>query len=102
MEQVIMNLAVNARDAMPEGGKFLIETSNVEIDEDEARSQSNFIPGKYILVAVSDTGCGMDQETQTHIFEPFFTTKEKGHGTGLGLATIYGIVKQSGGFGCAT
>jgi PAS domain S-box-containing protein len=98
IEQVIMNLAINASDAMPQGGKLLIETSSVEIEKDKARSRPNMAPGKYLMVAVSDTGCGMDLETQAHIFEPFFTTKEKGKGTGLGLATVYGIVEQSGGF----
>jgi len=97
MEQVVMNLAINALDAMPAGGALSIETANVQVGYEDAQQHPGIVPGDYVVVSVRDTGIGMNQEVLSHIFEPFFTTKEKGKGTGLGLSMAYGIIKQSDG-----
>ena len=97
VDQVFLNLVVNARDAMPRGGKLFIETANAILDGTDSRLLDAVVPGNYVSLTVRDTGCGMDEKTMAHIFEPFFTTKDLGKGTGLGLAMIFGFIKQSGG-----
>jgi signal transduction histidine kinase len=97
MEQVLMNLVANARDAMPEGGRLTIGTANVVVEHDDQRNRPGLRPGAYVTVTVCDTGDGVPAHIREHVFEPFFTTKEQGKGTGLGLATVYGIVKQNAG-----